>query len=311
MRGNDTLINVIEMVEGISENHHDQIIPLADIEFENLDTAHVCGREIEVLPSAQRLIANRLRVPHQYLVRCPQALQEQNLNYWMREEQKNRDTFFCRFDGYKLRAVFTQRYTAFDNKDILTQMVEYGFSLDTEIHYTFDDSLMNLKIPEYDRMFSFPGDDKMIPGTSIANSEVGVMAFSIEAYIYRLVCSNGLISKTSIGKRFKHISDKAMIEFEDVISEVIYQSSHNQNRLRISTETSVGDANETFDSFNRRFLITKKEAEAVSIAFNREQGNTMFNIINAYTRGAQHPGLTAEESYKLERTGGQILALVK
>jgi len=311
MRGNDTLINVIEMVEGISENHHDQIIPLTDIEFENLDTVHVCGREIEVLPSAQRLIANRLRVPHQYFVRCPQALQEQNLNYWMREEQKNRETFFCRFDGYKLRAVFTERYTAFDNKDILTQMVEYGFSLDTEIHYTFDGSLMNLKIPEYDRMFSFPGDDKMIPGTSIANSEIGVMVFSVEAYIYRLVCSNGLISKTTIGKRFKHISDKAMIEFEEVISQVSYESRNNQNRLRISTETSVEDADESFDSFNRRFLITKKEAEAVTIAWNREQGNTMFNIINAYTRGAQHPGLTAEESYKLERTGGQILALVK
>ncbi|QTA82755.1 DUF932 [Desulfonema limicola] len=311
MRGNDTLINVIEMVEGISENHHDQIIPLADIEFENLDKAHVCGREIEVLPSAQRLLANRLHIPHNYLVRCPQELQERNLNFWLRQEQKNRDTFFMRFDGFKLRAVFTQRYTAFDNKDVLTQMMEYGFSLDTEIQYTLDDSLMNLKIPEYDKMFSFPGDDNMVPGTSIANSEIGFLAFSVEAYIYRLVCSNGLISKTSIGKRFKHISDKAMIEFEEIISQVSYESQHNQNRLRISTETSVEDADESFDSFNRRFLITKKEAEAVNIAWNREPGNTMFNIINAYTRGAQHPGLTAEESYKLERTGGQILALVK
>lgn len=311
MRGHATLGKVIEMVDDISANHHDEIVPVSDIQFESLDKAHIAGNEIEILPSAQHLFAYRLRVPHQYLIRCPQDLQEANLNYWLQEEQKARDTLFCRFDGYTLRAVFTERYTAFDNKDVLGRMVDYGFSLDTEVHYTLDDSLMNLKIPEYDRMFAFPGDDKMVPGTSIANSEIGVLSFSIEAYIYRLVCSNGLISMTSVAKRFKHISNKAVMEFNDALNQVGSETRHSQDRLRISTETPVHNPDETFTSFNRRFLITKKEAEAVQGAWDRETGETMYSIINAYTRSAQDPVLTAEESYKLERTGGQILALVR
>ena len=311
MRGTASLGNVIEMVNEISLNHHDEIIPLSGIEFESLEKAHICGGEIEVLPSAQRLLANRLRIPHQYLVRCPQDLQEQNLNYWLREERKTRGTFFARFDGSKLRAVFTERYTAFDNKDVLSRMVDYGFSRDTEVHYNLDDSLMNLKIPEYHRMFTFPGDDKLVPGISLANSEVGLMSFGMEAYFYRLLCSNGMITQTSVARRFKHISDKAILHFGDLLAQVSSESRHNQNRLQISTETLVHHPGETFDSFNRRFQITGKQAEVVEMAWERERGNTMFHIINAYTRAAQFTGLTAEETYKLEKVGGLILALVK
>ena len=311
MRGKTSLGNIIEMVNEMSANHHDEIVPLSGIEFESLDKAHICGNEIEVLPSAQRLLANRLRIPHQYLDRCPQTLQEQNLNYWLKEELKTRGTFFARFDGSKLRAVFTERYTAFDNKDVLARMVDYGFSPDAEVHYNLDDSLMNLKIPEYHRTFTFPGDDKLVPGISLANSEVGLMSFGMEAYFYRLVCSNGMITQTSVARRFKHISDKAIIQFGDLLSQVSYESRHSQNRLQISTETPVHNPDETFSSFNRRFQITKNEAEVVEMAWGQEPGETMFSIINAYTRAAQFSELTAEESYKLERVGGLILALVK
>ena len=37
----------------------------------------------------------------------------------------------------------------------------------------------------------------------------------------------------------------------------------------------------------------------------------MFHVMQAYTRAAQYPTLTTEESYKLERVGGLILSLVK
>ena len=50
---------------------------------------------------------------------------------------------------------------------------------------------------------------------------------------------------------------------------------------------------------------------SVGGAYAYEQGFTMFNVINAYTRAAQDKELTGEESHKLERVGGEILALVK
>ena len=39
-------------------------------------------------------------------------------------------------------------------------------------------------------------------------------------------------------------------------------------------------------------------------------GPAMFHIVQTYTRAAQFDGLTAEESYKLQRVGGSILSMV-
>ena len=42
----------------------------------------------------------------------------------------------------------------------------------------------------------------------------------------------------------------------------------------------------------------------------KEGGDTMFNIVNAYTRGSQFEGLSAESAYGLQRTGGMIFEMV-
>jgi hypothetical protein len=279
--------------------------------FHSLNRMLISGKEVQVLPSAQRLFANRLRVPHSYLVRCPGDLQGENLNHWLREEKEKRETLFCRFDGSKLRAVFTDRYCALDNTQILSRMVEYGFNPETEVHYSLDQELLVLKIPDFTRAFGFGDKDKIVPGISVANSEVGILAFSIEAYFYRLICSNGLISTVSVGSRFKHVSRRALNEFPDILRRVVYESEHSQRRFEISTQTRLDNPLMTIGSFAKQFQLTKKETEAVTHAWQTEQGMTMFHVINAYTRAAHEGDLTVEEEYRLERIGGIILSMVK
>lgn len=312
MRSINTFESVINRINEMSENCFDETIPVLDMQFNSLHNMWIAGKEVEVLPSAQRLFANRLRVPHSYLSRCAAELQAGNLNYWIQQEVKKRETLFCRFAGKKLRAVFTDRYKAIDHMEILSRMVEYGFNPEIEVHYSLDHNLLVLKVPDFTRKFGFGGDD-IVPGISVANSEVGILAFSIEAYFYRLICTNGLISKSSLASRFKHVSRKALDEFPDILRQIIYESQQNQGRFEISTRTELDDPLATICSFNRQFQITKNEAEAIEHAWEIEQGfpTTMFNVINAYTRAAQDNTLTAEESYKLERVGGMILSLVK
>jgi hypothetical protein len=91
----------------------------------------------------------------------------------------------------------------------------------------------------------------------------------------------------------------------------VYQSQHSQKQLQISTQTPVNDPMETIATFGKQFQLSLDETEIVRQAYSLEQGATMFHIINAFTRAAQEPDLTAIDAYKLERTGGQILALVK
>ncbi len=230
----------------------------------------VSGKQVEVAPSAQHLLSNRLRVPYSYLSRCPENLQARNLNYWIEQEYKHRETFFCRFDDNRLRAVFTERYTAIDNMEVLTKMLEFGCDPAGEIQFALDDEMMVLKMPEYERAFHLAGDDKIIPGISIANSEVGILALSIEAFYYRLTCTNGLIAKTAVDARYKHISRKVMDEFPDILRGVISQSQRGHDRFRISTETHVDNAESTIDTFARQFQITQKEAQIVKQAFYLE-----------------------------------------
>lgn len=311
MRTINTFESVINKVNEISANYFDETIPVTDMMFQSIDRMRISGKEVEVLPSAQRLFANRLRIPHSYLARCPEDLQAENLNHWIREERERRETLFCRFDGSKLRAVFTDRYTAIDHTEILSRMVEYGFSSETEVHYSLDRELLVLKVPDFTRAFGFGEKDRIVPGISVANSEVGVLAFSIEAYFYRLICSNGLISTVSVASRFRHVSRKALEEFPDLLKQVIYESEHSQRRFEISTQTRLDNPLSTIGSFNRQFQLTKKEAEAVTHAWEIEQGMTMFHVINAYTRAAHDGDLTAEEEYRLEHIGGLILNMVR
>ena len=305
------LETVINEVHAQSINHYDEIIPLQDMEFDSLTQMWVAGKQIEVAPTAQRLLSNRLRVPYSYLARCPEELQARNLNYWIERERRQRDAFFCRFDANRLRAVFTERYTAIDNMEVLTKILENGFDPAGEIQFSLDDEMMLLKMPEYERAFHLAGDDKIIPGISIANSEVGILALSIEAFYYRLVCTNGLIAKTAVDARYKHISRKVIDEFPDILRGVISQSHRGRDRFMISTQTPVSNPESTIDAFARQFQITQEETQIVKQAYYLEQGATMFHVINAFTRAAQDKRLTASGAYQLERAGGQILGLVQ
>jgi hypothetical protein len=311
MRETTTLENAIGKVHEISQNNYDEIIPVRDMTFGSLEQIDIAGQSYGVLPSAQRLLANRLRVPHSYLFRCPDQLQAENLNYWIEQERKNRETLFCRFSGNQVRAVFTERYMAIDHMEVLTKMLEYGFNPAGEVHLSLDGEMMVLKVPEYDRLFGLSEKDKIVPGISIANSEVGILALSIEAFYYRLVCTNGMIAKTAVDARYKHISRRVMDEFPMILEGVVSQSRHGQNRFMISTQTPVDNPMSTIETFARQFQLSQEETEIVRQAYYLEQGETMFFVINAFTRAAQEPNLSAAQAYKLERTGGHILGLIK
>lgn len=315
MTKKSSLESLIHEVHKQSMHHYDETVHVQDMEFESLSQMRVSGKTIEVLPSAQRLLANRLRVPYTYLERCPTDLQAQNLNFWIEQEARQRKTFFCRFDDQKLRAVFTDRYRPLDNMEILSQLIENGFDPSAEVQSSMDDSMFLVKIPEYSRSFNVSTvhekQDKIVPGISLANSEVGTLAFSIESFFYRLVCTNGLISMTATTSRFKHISQRGIENFQDTLAQVIQGSIHNQNQFHISRNSAVNNPISSIEMFAHQFGLSQVETEVVRQSYYKEQGATMFHIINAFTAAAKAPGLTTGEIYKLEKAGGQILSMVK
>ena len=64
MRTTDTLENVIAVINDKSTNHFDRNVAVDDMNFSSLRQMDIAGQSFAVLPSAQRLLSNRLRVPY-------------------------------------------------------------------------------------------------------------------------------------------------------------------------------------------------------------------------------------------------------
>ena len=259
-------------------------------------------------PIAQQSIANRLGIPIQYLRRCPEDIQAINLNHWIKYE-KNEELFF-RFDGGKVRAIFTPRYIPTDNMEVLKKLESLDYPLDTRVHCNLDNEFMSLSIPDGRQTFNVYGE-KMTPGISVSNSEVGLASLSIAAFMLRLVCTNGMISKTEVSASYRHVSAKILSGLPGVLNNVSEELGRQKEQIKLSLESKVTNPESTINNFNSQFLLNKTEKEAVTWAIPLEYGFTMFSIVNVYTKAAQYKGLPAESSFRLEKVGGTILGMVK
>jgi hypothetical protein len=307
MQHETTLEKVYDRVDSISKNCFDQSVDVKELEFDSLDLVRISGESHTVRPVAQRSISNRLGIPFNYLKKCPQDIQAENLNYWI-EKEKN-DQLFFRFDGEDIRAIFTPRYVPVDNFEALERLDSIGYKPETKVQCSLDPEFMSLSIPDGPRSFDIDGD-KFTPGISISNSEVGLASLSISAYILRLICTNGLISKTQESSSYRHVSTKILEEFPNVLEKVSAELGNKKDLFKISMDSPVDNPESSMASFNRQFQLNKVEQESVAWGWAHDVGETMFHIIQAYTKGAQHKDLSAESSFKLQRTGGNILSMV-
>ena len=299
---------VFNRVEEMSQNYHDDFIPRTDIYFNDLGSLLIAGEEHQIKPIAQRLMCNRLNIPHQYLSKCPSELQQENLNYWIEKERN--DELFFRFDGDSVRAIFTKRYKKVDNIEVIERLSSLGYDPSTEVQCSLDSTFMNLSIPDSNKTFVVNGD-RISPGISIANSEVGLSSLRVEAFFLRLICTNGLISRTNVCSSYRHVSSGILDNLPDVISNVSMELIQIKDKFKYSLESHVDNPENTLQSFNRQFQLDKVQQEAVTWAWPQEQGNNMFSIIQTYTRASQKTELSAESRYRLQSVGGHILSMVK
>jgi len=302
-----TLENVSNRIDALSANCFDQNIDVPDISFDNLDSIKIAGEPHTLKPIAQRSISNRLGIPYPYLKRCPEDIQATNLNHWIKKEKN--DQLLFRFDNSAVRAVFTPKYIPVDNFEVCERLDALGYGPETEVQCHLDPEFMSLSIPDGNKAFDINGD-RFKPGISISNSEVGLASLSIAAFVLRLICSNGMVAKTDVSASYRHVSTKILGEFSQVMDKVSYELGTHRPQFQLSMESPVDDPLSTMNSFNRQFGVNNDEKEALVWAWPYEIGNTMFHVVNAYTRAASMEGLSAESSYRLQKVGGNILGML-
>lgn len=230
-------------------------------------------------------------------------------NHWLSRQKEGKE-YLLRFDGDQVRAVFTTRYRPVDNHDVLNRLLDLGFREEDEVQGYCDPGFMSVSIPNWDKGVTLKGD-RQVPGISIANSEIGISSLKIAAFFLRLVCTNGLVIPVQGESRgYRHVSATLLQDFPEIIQRSITASEDHAHRISLSMESPVEKPEDTFKTLNRQFLLSGPEQEAVDWGFEYEPGGTLFHIVNAYTKGAQHPPLGVESRYRLQRVGGSILEMV-
>jgi hypothetical protein len=309
--GMTTLGKVADRAAYLAAECYDEFVPVRDISFPNgLSTISIAGERRPLLENAQRQIANRLGIPFPYLGRCPEDLQADNLAHWITEEQNEK--LFFRFDGAYVRAIFTPRYTPVDNQQIIERLFDLGYDHNTPVQARIDASFMSISIPDSRMTFDLDGNgDRVKPGLCFANSEVGLSSVFVTAFMLRLVCTNGMLAKTSASTSKRHISATILNDFPMMAEAASRQLADMAHQFQISMASKVEDPGAIFTALNRQYQVGEEEAKAVEWGFQQEYGNSMFLIIQAYTRAPQFPGLSAHSCHKLERVGGEILSTVR
>ena len=154
---------------------------------------------------------------------------------------------------------------------------------------------------------------KMIPVIFVNNSEIeGLASCSVLVLFLRLVCTNGMVSRTEISASYRHVSTKILDEFPGTMDKVSLELGAQKQRIGLSMESKVENPLKTIESFNRQFNLNQPQKEAVvEWAWPQEIGDNMFAVVNTYTRASQFRGLSAENSYQLQRIGGNILGILE
>jgi|WetSurMetagenome_2_1015567.scaffolds.fasta_scaffold143825_2 hypothetical protein len=306
---NTTLQRASEITSEFSHGNWDGMFPASRLEFEDFDhiTERGTGNVYNLMGSAKRLISQRLRLPADYLERCPRDLQARNLNYWL--STLGDAPLFCRFKDQNVRAFFTRRYKPIDNTDVMERVAD-AFPLHTRVEFKISNEMLLLNIPDHSMAFKV-FHDRMVPGCHFSNSEVGLVAYSCSVFYQRLICTNGLISADTIAVKTRHIKRNALDDFHSTMEEVRRLAMAQESKMKISVESKVDDPRASIMTLGRRFGHTGEETQEVQNAWEHEPGYTLWSVIQAFTYAAKAGHLSAEQAYRFQRTGGMILSLVK
>lgn len=260
---------------------------------------------------AETQLLQRLGVPIAFFRRLPSNLKWAIANHFAQHGGYDRATLLRLVRGSHVRAFLTESYAPLDDVDVLPLVADVVGNEATRIEaldFTEDHTHLRLVFPREMRDVR-PGDTIMT-GLHITNSEVGLRAVHIDALVYRLVCSNGLVRAESQSRTtIRHVGDRARLK--DALARAVENAKDNAiglaEQFRRSVDARLAEPEALFKSLAQEGALTKEQLQAVLAAYAMEPGRSVFGTVNALTRAAQAESVY-EDRYQLERVGSLVLA---
>ena len=84
-----------------------------------------------------------------------------------------------------------------------------------------------------------------------------------------------------------------------------------QQGMKSALNVPADNPEERIIELNDQYLLGENQRDAVDWAWPQESGSSMFNIIQTYTRAVPFDSLSAQERFRLQEVGGEILSDLK
>ena len=279
----------------------DLVVGAEEVRFEPQEGRMVVGGERMGL-QAQALdqVAARLRVPANYLRRCPPELVARNLNHWLEREDGK---VLVRVDGDEVRAVLSERYRPVSHVEVVREILRVCGE-EVPVRWELDATRLALQViqPKAERT--------LLGGISGENSETGHCTVSLSALIYRVICTNGLIlagGMSTVRRRHTHEATATLAEVRSTVEQAWPTVSAHADRFEAMRRIRALPIESVFERINTQNALSGAQVDAVREAYRVEPGSTLFDVINAYTRAGNSPTLPLAERTELQAVGGRIL----
>jgi hypothetical protein len=151
--------------------------------------------------------------------------------------------------------------------------------------------------------------DRHRNGFLLANSEVGSRSLTFLAWIWRLVCTNGLVAPESRHLRLIHRSRKAGVlvsRFAEAVKLMPARWKRTETILRRARQDPESDPTATLQALIESHPQLRPISESVFAAYNADPEPTRFGIVQALTRAAQ--GHSPERRLEVEEIAGRVAA---
>lgn len=286
--------NDIRMDNDLKLNFEDHKIPMSD-----LATGHLCGK---------------LQVPSRYFNRLVDAgqndLAAQNINCWLEDNPKN--LFLREYNG-RIRGVLSGSYSVYDAPEILKSVSEVFDPNTFKLKGSFiNEERLHLRLIE-NTMLDIEGED-LFAGITLDSSDVGRSGLSVRFFIWKQVCTNGLVIAKSSAKLFrqKHIG----ITHEDFaagLTEGLQTFYELKDSIAESIKATAKipaneDIEELLEEIKERTNLSDDAATEVIEYMHTKYNSTLWGMINGITEVAQK--YTLERRIELETIAGNMLKAV-
>jgi hypothetical protein len=298
--------------------------------------AYECESGLELSSWATGQICSRLNIPSAYFKRCPAPLQDEQFNWWngdcqsetladtdsdfamthdakLYTGQERVERWLLRAKGETLRAVLTDRYTPIDNQ-MLLRCLHRSLPPHLKVQWiALDEESFHLRLFDPTLVMEVKNGDPLMAGLHISNSEVGKRSVTIDAIVYRQVCSNGLIrlikGKSLMQQRHIAVTPAHFVSLlQRAMHQALIASHEFLEQMAMATREPIRDVEKEMKILVSDWHLSQTFVEQVEdhlVHEERAHQENLFGLVNALTRAAQ--SLDAEHRYDTEVLAGKFL----